>query len=82
LDPIREFIVSKSRSLYRNRDPDYLTPTENYMDYSDDACMEEFTPGQTERLTTAIATYRNLAPVPEPEPETPAPEPEAPAEEV
>ncbi|TEB11082.1 zincin [Coprinellus micaceus] len=35
-----------------------LDPIQNYMDYSDDACMEEFTPGQTERLTTAIATYQ------------------------
>jgi hypothetical protein len=60
-----------------------VDPIHNFMDYSDDACMTEFTPGQAERLTTAIATYRKtpVTPEPEPEPETPAPEPEVPVPE-
>ncbi len=33
-------------------------PVTNYMDYSDDACMEEFTPGQDTRMQTMTATYR------------------------
>lgn len=56
---------------------------DNFMDYSDDACMTEFTAGQSERLIAALATYRTVAPTPEPEPEpeVPAPEPEVPAPE-
>ncbi|TEB11083.1 zincin [Coprinellus micaceus] len=33
-------------------------PVHNFMDYSDDSCMTEFTAGQAARLTAAIATYR------------------------
>ncbi|KAJ4322463.1 hypothetical protein N0V84_004819 [Fusarium piperis] len=33
-------------------------PIHNYMDYSDDICYEEFTPGQETRLHTAWETYR------------------------
>jgi len=32
----------------------------NFMDYSDDSCMEGFTPGQTRRLRSQLATYRNV----------------------
>ena len=32
----------------------------NYMDYVDDACMNNFTPGQTARLRDQIHTYRNV----------------------
>ncbi|KAH6914021.1 metalloprotease [Coprinopsis sp. MPI-PUGE-AT-0042] len=37
-----------------------VDPIHNYMDYSDDYCMTEFTPGQTERLRAQIATYRGI----------------------
>ncbi|KAJ2915016.1 hypothetical protein MD484_g5383, partial [Candolleomyces efflorescens] len=37
-----------------------VDPIHNYMDYSYDSCMTEFTPGQTARLTSQIATYRGL----------------------
>jgi len=30
------------------------------MDYSDDSCMNNFTPGQCTRLTSQIATYRGI----------------------
>jgi len=33
---------------------------DNYMDYSYDSCMTEFTPGQIARLTSQVATYRGL----------------------
>jgi hypothetical protein len=33
-------------------------PVENYMDYSDDACMFRFTTGQAVRMNAAWATYR------------------------
>ena len=33
---------------------------QNYMDYSDDACMNNFTPGQVTRLKNQIATFRNI----------------------
>ncbi|EAU80259.2 metalloprotease [Coprinopsis cinerea okayama7 len=35
-------------------------PIHNYMDYSNDACMEEFTPGQIARFRSQIATYRGI----------------------
>lgn len=31
------------------------------MDYSDDACMTEFTPGQFDRMKSQIATYRSIS---------------------
>ena len=33
-------------------------PIHNYMDYSPDACMHEFTTGQIERMQAMIVTYR------------------------
>jgi hypothetical protein len=35
-----------------------LDPIFNYMDYSDDACLVEFTPGQTARMTKMLTTFR------------------------
>lgn len=35
-----------------------LDPVHNFMDYSDDACMTEFSPGQATRATAAWAAYR------------------------
>jgi hypothetical protein len=37
-----------------------VDPITNYMDYSDDSCMNQFTPGQAARLKSQIATYRGL----------------------
>lgn len=45
------------RDSCRGGGPD---PVENFMDYSDDYCMIEFTPGQTERMHSAKQTYRPL----------------------
>lgn len=33
---------------------------DNYMDYSYDACMTEFTPGQATRLKSQMRTYRDV----------------------
>ena len=35
-----------------------LDPITNYMDYTDDACMFEFSPGQDARMQWAVATYK------------------------
>ncbi|KAF8641423.1 hypothetical protein AX16_009976 [Volvariella volvacea WC 439] len=35
-------------------------PIHNFMDYTDDACMTEFTPGQGARALSQLATYRGL----------------------
>ena len=39
---------------------DRINSFHNYMDYSDDSCMNNFTPGQCSRLTSQIATYRGI----------------------
>ncbi|KAF5387931.1 hypothetical protein D9615_000123 [Tricholomella constricta] len=36
-------------------------PIHNYMDYSDDACMTQFTAGQTARAKSQMATYRGVS---------------------
>lgn len=35
-------------------------PIDNYMDYSDDACMEKFTPEQVNRMRCSLMNYRPL----------------------
>ncbi|EHA55186.1 hypothetical protein MCOR27_007509 [Pyricularia oryzae] len=35
-----------------------LDPIHNYMDYSDDSCYEEFTPGQNARMSSMFAQFR------------------------
>lgn len=35
-------------------------PVTNFMDYSDDSCMFEFTPGQSTRADSMMATYRGF----------------------
>ena len=54
VDPIREFVSPSSLSFCLS-DADI---PDNYMDYTDDACYEEFTPGQIARLTEQMDTYR------------------------
>jgi len=36
-----------------------LDPIHNYMDYSDDICLTQFTPGQAERASSQFALYRH-----------------------
>ncbi|KAI1469882.1 Metalloprotease [Daldinia caldariorum] len=36
-----------------------VDPIHNYMDYSDDACYEEFTAGQEDRMYSSWSTYRS-----------------------
>lgn len=54
-DPIRESVVYMHILTHPN-----LGPIENYMDYSPDWCMREFTPGQIERMRLQTAFYRGI----------------------
>jgi hypothetical protein len=37
-----------------------LDPVQNFMDYSNDSCMNNFTPGQIARVKSQISTYRGI----------------------
>ena len=37
-----------------------LDMVENFMDYTDDACMDTFTPGQSARALDMTATFRTV----------------------
>jgi hypothetical protein len=43
--------------------PDEKAPINNYMNYTDDECMTEFTLGQIDRMKDMIQTYRPTLPV-------------------
>ncbi|CAL1701545.1 unnamed protein product [Somion occarium] len=38
-----------------------VDPIHNYMDYSDDPCMDEFTAGQVTRFASQLRTYRSIS---------------------
>ncbi|KAJ3021223.1 UNVERIFIED_CONTAM: hypothetical protein HDU68_009733 [Siphonaria sp. JEL0065] len=40
-----------------------LDPVHNYMDYSIDSCMDQFTPGQYSRMQAQYQLYRNTGPI-------------------
>ena len=54
----------KPTSLYLHinlvTDPLSSPAVQNYMDYSDDSCMNNFSPGQITRLQSQISTYRGI----------------------
>ncbi len=37
-----------------------LDPITNFMDYTDDSCMDRFSAGQSDRMDSLVATYRGL----------------------
>ena len=41
-------------------DHEFSSLVDNYMDYSDDSCMNQFTAGQSKRLNSQLATYRGI----------------------
>lgn len=53
-----------NRNSCRDRGAKILDPIYNFMDYTDDSCMFEFTAGQTVRAYEQSSLYRGLAPSP------------------
>ena len=47
-------------SCKRGKNSAGLDPVTNFMDYTDDSCMYEFTPGQSDRAVQLSNTYRGL----------------------
>jgi len=47
-------------SCTKGRNASGLDPITNFMDYSDDACMYEFSAGQAQRADEQVATFRGL----------------------
>ena len=61
--PVRAPIVSEP--LHPHSETHHLLrlfppAVHNYMDYTDDSCMNNFTPGQITRLRAQIAMYRGI----------------------
>jgi hypothetical protein len=56
LDPIREFLPHRciKKPMLTN------SWIDNFMDYTYDSCMEEFSAGQAARIRTQLYTYRNV----------------------
>jgi len=61
-DTTPEESPSKGCPINRKTCPGSLgfDPVQNFMDYSDDACMTSFTPGQAKRLKDQLAAYRGV----------------------
>lgn len=55
VDPIREYFSVNTTSIYC-----LTSKVDNFMDSTDDSCMDQFTPGQVTRLRSLIATYRGI----------------------
>jgi len=56
VDPIRKLWFMVLSQWFVDR----MFSLDNFMDYTDDACMNQFTSGQTTRLTDQMATYRGV----------------------
>ncbi len=53
------FGCDKTVNSCSNDNPDLPDQTENYMDYSNDACMNMFTIGQRTRMTSALSNFNS-----------------------
>jgi hypothetical protein len=55
-DPIRKYSPFFSVSIFSDN---FFFFTDNFMDYSDETCRTEFTPGQIDLMQRSIIAYRN-----------------------
>jgi hypothetical protein len=53
-----DFYCTAGRDTCPDRGTILLDPIHNFMDYSDDVCLFEFTAGQAERMNIQWALYR------------------------